>query len=133
MSTLMGSKSWLRGQSTGRQAIVMEFRQGLDLSIQSHIALILDWRPKDDDPPAWYTAARTVALTCTMNEAFHAPRVMNSNSSPSTGLRRAEEPQARFTTPIRPVMAPAALSLGYPWLWNHNPEVNWQTQEVTLS
>jgi Reverse transcriptase (RNA-dependent DNA polymerase) len=25
------------------------------------------------------------------------------------------------------------MILGYPWLRNHNPEVNWQTQEVTLS
>jgi hypothetical protein len=25
------------------------------------------------------------------------------------------------------------MILGYPWLQNHNLEVNWQTQEVTLS
>jgi Retroviral aspartyl protease len=25
------------------------------------------------------------------------------------------------------------MIMGYPWLRNHNPEVNWQTQEVTLS
>jgi hypothetical protein len=25
------------------------------------------------------------------------------------------------------------MILGYPWLRNHNPEVNWRTQEVTLS
>jgi hypothetical protein len=25
------------------------------------------------------------------------------------------------------------MILGYPWLRNHNPEVKWQTQEVTLS
>ena len=25
------------------------------------------------------------------------------------------------------------MILGYPWLHEHNPEVNWKTQEVTLS
>ena len=25
------------------------------------------------------------------------------------------------------------IILGYPWLWQHNPEISWQTQEVKLS
>ena len=25
------------------------------------------------------------------------------------------------------------MILGYPWLWDHNPEVDWQTQQVTLN
>jgi Zinc knuckle len=88
----------------------MKFRQGLDPSIQSRIALLLDGRPKDNDPPVWYTAARTVALTCAANEAFQGPRVANNSLSPSTGLWRVGEPQARFTstTSIRPAFAPAA-------------------------
>jgi Zinc knuckle len=71
---------------------------------------MLDGRLNDDDPPAWYTAARTVALTCAANEAFQGPRVANNTLSPSTGLRRVGEPQERFasTTPTRPAFAPAA-------------------------
>jgi hypothetical protein len=69
-----------RAEYTDGQAIVMKFSQGLDPSIQSHIALMLDGRSKDDDLPAWYTA---VALTRAAHEAFHAPRVTNCNSSSS--------------------------------------------------
>ena len=99
-----------RAEYTDGRAIVMKFRRGLDPSIQSRIALMLDGRPKDDDPPAWYTAARTVALTRAANEAFQGPRVANSNPSPSTGLRRVSEPQTRFAppTPTRPSFAPVA-------------------------
>jgi Retrotransposon gag protein len=102
-----------KAEYTDGRAIVMKFRQGLDPTIQSHIALMLDGRPKDDDPPAWYTAARTVALNLAANEAFQGPRVANNTSSPSTGLRRVGEPQARFgsTTPTRPAFAPAAPAL----------------------
>jgi Zinc knuckle len=48
------------------------------------------------------------------NKAFHAPRVTNSNSPPSTGLHRAGELQAWFaaTTPIRLAMAPSAPAPG---------------------
>jgi Retrotransposon gag protein/Zinc knuckle len=99
-----------KAEYTDGRAIVMKFHRGLDPSIQSRITLMLDGRPKDDDPPAWYTAARTVALTCAANEAFQGPRVANNYSSPSTGLRRVSEPKARFapTTSIRPAFAPAA-------------------------
>jgi Retrotransposon gag protein len=44
-----------KAEYTDGQVIVMKFCRGLDPSIQSHIALMLDRRPKDDDPPAWYT------------------------------------------------------------------------------
>jgi Retrotransposon gag protein/Zinc knuckle len=99
-----------KSKYTDGRAIVMKFRRGLDPSIQSRIALMLDGRPKGDDPPAWYTAARTVALTCAANEAFQGPRVANTNPSPSTGLRKVSEPQARFapTTSVRPAFVPAA-------------------------
>jgi Retrotransposon gag protein/Zinc knuckle len=96
-----------KAEYTDGQAIVMKFSQGLNPSIQSRIALMLDGRPKDDNPPAWYTAARTVALTHAANEAFQGPRVANNNLSPSTGV---SEPQARFAPPtsISPAFAPAA-------------------------
>jgi Retrotransposon gag protein len=99
-----------KAEYTDGRAIVMKFHRGLDPSIQSHIALMLDGRPKDNDPPAWYTAARTVTLTRAANEAFQGPRIVNNNSSPLTGLRRVSEPQARFapTTSIRPDFTPAA-------------------------
>jgi hypothetical protein len=51
-----------KAEYTDGWAIVMKFRQGLDPSIQSCITLMLDGRPKDDDPPVWYTAVRTVVL-----------------------------------------------------------------------
>jgi Retrotransposon gag protein len=95
-----------KAEYTDGRVIVMKFRRGLDPSIQSCIALMLDGRPKDDDPPVWYTAARTVALTHAANEAFQCPRVAKTTLSPSTGLWRVGEPQARFapTTSTRPAV-----------------------------
>jgi Retrotransposon gag protein len=99
-----------KAEYTDGRTIVMKFCQGLNPSIQSHITLMLDRRPKDDHPPAWYTAARTVVLPRAANEAFQGPRVVNNTSSLSTGLRKVGEPQARFasTTPTRPAFVPAA-------------------------
>ena len=55
-------------------AIVMKFWQGLDPSIQTCIALMLEGHPKEDQPSDWYMAARVVALICAANEVFQAPR-----------------------------------------------------------
>jgi Retrotransposon gag protein len=41
-----------KAEYTDGRAIVMKFRRGLDPPIQSCIALMLDGRPKDNDPPA---------------------------------------------------------------------------------
>jgi hypothetical protein len=43
-----------KAEYTDGRAIVMKFHRGLDPSIQSRIALMLDGRPKDDEPPVWY-------------------------------------------------------------------------------
>ena len=66
------------GYTDGR-SVVMKFRRGLDPMIQSHIALMLDGRLKDDDASAWYEAARTVALTHAVNEAFQLPKATAMN------------------------------------------------------
>ena len=61
--------------------IVMKFRRGLDPSIQTCIALMLEGHLKEDQPSDWYTAARVVALTHAANEAFQAPRTTSTTTA----------------------------------------------------
>ena len=98
-----------KAKYTDGRSIVMKFRRGLDPTIQSRIALMMDGRPKDDDAHAWYEAARAVALTRAANEAFQAPR-STSNASPSfAAVRKVGEPQTRF--PMPPPVRPMAIAM----------------------
>ena len=99
------------GYTDGR-SIVMKFCQGLDPTIQSHIALMLDGRLKDDDAPAWYKAARTVALTCAANEAFQLPKATAMSPLPFMSVHRTGEPQTKFIAPLatRPAAIPAHIT-----------------------
>ena len=81
-------------------AIVMKFKQGIDPSIQTHIVLMLQGHPKEDQPLDWYMAARVVALTHAANEAFQAPRTTSTTTSPNfAGICRGAEGSNRFLPP----------------------------------
>ena len=75
--------------------------------MQSHITLMLDRRPKDNDAPTWYEAARTVALTHAANKAFQLPRATAMSSPQFTSIHRAGKSQTKFAMP--PAMNPAAM------------------------
>ena len=94
-----------KAEYTDGLAIVMKFQQGLNPSIQTHIALMLEGHPKEDQPSDWYTAARVVALTCAANKVFQAPRTtLTTTASNFAGICRGSEGSNRFLPP--PVVHP---------------------------
>jgi hypothetical protein len=71
-------------------AIVMKFRRGLDENIQNKIAESGYGRPGDDQPEAWYAAAKRLDLNRLANEAFHG-----------SSTRRSTFPVAATTAPSK--------------------------------
>jgi len=45
---------------TDPRTLVVKFRRGLKLNVQSQIATMPFGRPADTDPEAWYAAARRI-------------------------------------------------------------------------
>jgi len=54
------------------QTLVVKFRRGLKLNVQSQIATMPFGRPADTDPQTWYTAARRIDQAWLANEAFQS-------------------------------------------------------------
>ena len=52
--------------------LVVKFRQGLKVGIQSQIAIMPYGRPTDTDPDVWYKAAQRIDQACFANEAFQS-------------------------------------------------------------
>jgi len=52
--------------------LVVKFRYGLKLNVQSEIATMPFGRPADTDPEAWYTAAQRIDQAQLTNEAFQS-------------------------------------------------------------
>jgi hypothetical protein len=79
-------------------SIVMKFRRGLNPAIQSRIATQTEGRPDDDDPDAWYNAAKRIAQAQAANEAF------------LSNTRRVDHqpPPKPYMRPSPPVRTPAA-------------------------
>ena len=65
--------------------IVMKFRRGLNPTLQNQIAVLGQGRPADDDPEAWYAAARLYEQSRASNAAF-------VSSHQSTTTYRAPNP-----------------------------------------
>ena len=55
---------------TDPRTLVVKFRRGLKLNVQSQIATMPFERPADTDPEAWYAAARRIDQARLANEAF---------------------------------------------------------------
>ena len=89
-----------KAEYTDGLAIVMKFWQGLDPSIQTRIALMLEGHLKEDRPSDWYTAARVVALTHAANEVFQAPRTPSTTTASNfAGIFRGAKGSNRFLPP----------------------------------
>jgi hypothetical protein len=89
--------------------IVMKFRRGLDEAIQNKIAETGMGRPDDDQPEAWYAAARRLDLNRLANEAFHGSAIRRTqpalaNPPPARGFIRLPTPasQPRSLPPSAP-------------------------------
>jgi len=99
--------------------LVVKFRQGLKVGIQSQIAIMPYGRPANTDPDAWYKAARRIDQVRLANEAFQSM----SRSAPSAALKTvsAQPPplsMARLPLalppPVTPKPPPTTPSMGVP-------------------
>jgi len=106
---------------TDPQTLVVKFRRGLKLNIQSQIATMPFGRPADTDPEAWYTAARRIDQAQLANEAFQSTlwlttvtpaRPALAQPTPFSVLR--SPPAAPPSVPPRPPPPPPAPSGGVP-------------------
>jgi len=79
--------------------LVMKFRRGLNPSLQNQIATLGQGRPKDDDPEAWYAAARLHEQSRASNTAFVNSRPAPAPIRPAIPVR---------PNPFIPLRAPAA-------------------------
>jgi len=60
----------LDARYTDPRTLVIKFRRGLKLNVQSQIATMPFGRPTDTDPKVWYAAARRIDQARLANEAF---------------------------------------------------------------
>jgi len=106
---------------TDPRTLVVKFRCGLKLNIQSQIATMPFGRPADTDPEAWYAAARRIDQARLANEAFQSTlrltTVTPARSAParptSFSVLRSP-PVAPPSVPPRPLPPPPAPSRGIP-------------------
>ena len=128
---------------TDPQTLVVKFRRGLKLNVQSQIATMPFGQPADTDPEAWYAAARRIVRTKGINtRSISRPiPVYNVDGSPNEAGQISEVVDVVLhykTHSERTLLAVSSLGkqnmiLGYTWLKDHNLEVNWQTGEVQMN
>ena len=99
--------------------LVVKFRRGLKLSIQSQIATMPFGRPADTDPEAWYVAAQRIDQARLTNEAFQSTLRSTITAPTRSALPRSAPlltfrlpPSTPPSVPLRP--APPAPSRGIP-------------------
>jgi len=104
---------------TDPRTLVVKFRRGFWLGIQNQIATMPYGRPADNDPDAWYRAARRIDQAYLANEAFQS--VSRSAPSALTKTAFARPPPlsiARLppvpSLPVTPKPLLPALSMGVP-------------------
>jgi len=99
--------------------LVVKFRRGLRVGIQSQIATMPYGQPADTNPDAWYKAAQRIDQVRLANEAFQSV----SHSTPSAVLKTvsARSPllsvaRLSLTPPplVTPKPPPTTLSMGVP-------------------
>jgi Zinc knuckle/Retrotransposon gag protein len=93
--------------------IVLKFRHGLSPTIQREIATLTVGRPADDNPNAWYAAARINADNRLANKSFttahhHAPTKTFVTPKPQSGTTSVPSPYFRSPPVFSTSSAPAA-------------------------
>jgi len=104
---------------TDPRTLVVKFRQGLKLNIQSQIATMPIGRPADADPEAWYAVARRIDQAWLTNEAFQSI-LQSTTTAPTHSALSQPTPLSMFClsqstlppVPLRP--APPVPSRGVP-------------------
>jgi len=72
--------------------LVVKFRHGLKLNVQSQIATMPFGQPADTDPEAWYAAAQRIDQAQLANKAFQS-MLRSMTVVRATGTRLQENPQ----------------------------------------
>jgi len=100
---------------TDPRTLVVKFRRGLKLNVQSQIATMPFERPADTDPEAWYAAARRIDQAQLANEAFQSTLRSTTVTPACSALARPtpfsvlrSPPAAPPPTPPRPPPPPPA-------------------------
>jgi len=106
---------------TDPQTLVVKFRRGLKLNIQSQIATMPFEQPTDTDPEAWYAAARRIDQARLANEAFQSmlrlttvTPARSAPTRPTSFLVLRSPPVAPPSVPPRPPPPPPTPSGGIP-------------------
>jgi len=96
------------------RTLVVKFRHGLKLNVQSQIATMPFGRPADTDPEAWYAAARRIDQARLANEAFQSTlRSMTVTPARSAPTRPTPFSVLR-SPPVAPPSVPPRLPLPLP-------------------
>jgi len=117
---------------TDPQTLVVKFRRGLKLNVQSQIATMPFGRPANTNPEAWYTVARRIDQAWLANKVFQSmlrsttvtpARSAPTQPTPFSVLR--SPPVALPSVPPRPPPPPPAPSRGIPMdvdtVWKMRP------------
>jgi len=115
------------------RTLVVKLRRGLRLGIQNQIATMLYRRLADNDPDAWYRAARRIDQVRLANEAFQS--VSRSAPSALTKTASAQPPPlsvARLlpvlSLPVTPKPPPPTPSMGVPM----DVDATWKARPLPL-
>jgi len=104
---------------TDPRTLVVKFRQGLRMNIQSQIATMPFGRPADTDPEAWYAAVWRINQVQLTNEAFQST-FWSTTMAPACSALSQPTPLSMFCLsqsalpPVPPRPAPPVLSGGIP-------------------
>jgi len=104
--------------------VVVKFRRGLKLNIQSQIVTMPFGRPADTDLEAWYAAAQRIDQARLANEAFQS----TLRSTTVTPARSAPTRPTPFPVLRSPPVAPPAPSGGIPM----DIDAVWKTRSLPL-
>jgi len=115
--------------------LVVKFRCGLKLNVQSQIATMSFGRPADTDPQAWYAAAWRIDQARLANEAFQST-LQSTTVTPTRSAPTRPTPFSVLCSPLvappsvppRPLPPPPALSGGIPM----DVDAVWKTRSLPL-
>jgi len=115
---------WILALDTGYtdpRTLVVKFRRGLKLNVQSQITTMPFGRPADTNPEAWYAATRRIDQARLANEAFQSTLRLttvtparSAPTRPTPFLVLRSPPVALPSVPPRPPPPPLAPSGGIP-------------------
>ena len=120
---------------TDPRTLVVKFRHGLKLNVQSQIATMPFGQPVDTDPEAWYAAAQRIDQAWLANEAFQST-LWSTTMTPACSTPARPIPFSVLCSPLaaspsvlpRPPLPPPAPSGEIPM----DVDAVWKTRSLPL-